>query len=151
MMFRLYFYWLLGIGIIILDRYTKVIALTTLISSPYHYNHYLSFDLVFNNGIAWGFFNYPDKSIFYLLSLFQALMILVIIINACYRIKKKLSIIGHIAIIAGVASNYYDRLAYSGVIDFVVISYGRYAWPVFNIADIAIVCGAISMVLWHEE
>jgi signal peptidase II len=78
-------------------------------------------------------------------------MILVIIINACYRIKKKLSIIGHIAIIAGVASNYYDRLAYSGVIDFVVISYGRYAWPVFNIADIAIVCGAISMVLWHEE
>jgi signal peptidase II len=50
-------------------------------------------------------------------------------------------------ILAGTLGNFYDRLVFSGVRDF-LHWYKWYDWPVFNIADCCLVCGA-TLLLTH--
>ncbi len=47
------------------------------------------------------------------------------------------------AIIGGAAGNTIDRLRRGVVIDFIDVGW----WPVFNLADVAIVCGGVAVVL----
>jgi lipoprotein signal peptidase len=55
-------------------------------------------------------------------------------------------------ILAGTLGNLYDRVMFFGVRDFLHVNYGgnlpgrEYDWPVFNIADTCLVCGAILLV-----
>lgn len=51
-------------------------------------------------------------------------------------------------IIAGAIGNVIDRLRYGHVVDFVDWHYGSHHWPAFNVADAAIVGGAIALVLF---
>ncbi len=44
-------------------------------------------------------------------------------------------------ILAGTLGNFYDRVAFNGVRDFLHWNY-YFDWPVFNIADCCLVCGA---------
>src|SRR5205085_6137333 len=50
-------------------------------------------------------------------------------------------------ILAGTMGNFYDRVVFSGVRDF-LHWYRFYDWPVFNIADCCLVCGA-GLLLAH--
>ncbi len=50
-------------------------------------------------------------------------------------------------IIGGAVGNVIDRIWLGSVVDFLDLYYGNYHWPAFNIADSAIVLGAITMVL----
>lgn len=51
-------------------------------------------------------------------------------------------------IIAGAIGNVIDRLRFGYVVDFVDWYLGSWHWPAFNIADSAIVVGAVLMVLF---
>ncbi|KFL35515.1 hypothetical protein N788_08540 [Arenimonas donghaensis DSM 18148 = HO3-R19] len=51
-------------------------------------------------------------------------------------------------IIAGAVGNVIDRLRFGYVVDFVDWYAGTWHWPAFNIADSAIVVGAVLMVLF---
>ena len=48
-------------------------------------------------------------------------------------------------ILAGTIGNLYDRLVFGGVRDF-LHWYKLYDWPVFNIADCCLVCGAFLLL-----
>ena len=50
-------------------------------------------------------------------------------------------------ILGGAAGNVIDRLAYGHVIDFLLFYWNDWFFPAFNIADIAITCGAVLLVL----
>ncbi|RUO43037.1 lipoprotein signal peptidase [Aliidiomarina taiwanensis] len=50
-------------------------------------------------------------------------------------------------IIGGAIGNVIDRVMLGSVVDFLDFYYGNYHWPAFNIADSAIVLGAITMVV----
>lgn len=50
------------------------------------------------------------------------------------------------AIFAGALGNYIDRLQFKYVIDFLDFHYGAWSWPSFNVADMAIVCGVLSLI-----
>ncbi len=65
---------------------------------------------------------------------------------------RYLSVWGKLAlalIMGGAVGNLFDRLVYGYVIDFIDIK----VWPVFNLADSAVVVGAavLILVLWHQE
>lgn len=45
-------------------------------------------------------------------------------------------------ILAGTLGNLYDRIVFNGVRDFIHWHYYQTEWPVFNIADCCLVCGA---------
>jgi signal peptidase II len=55
--------------------------------------------------------------------------------------------IGLSLIMGGALGNLWDRLASGRVVDFLLFYVKRYQWPVFNLADSAIVVGAGLLVL----
>lgn len=57
------------------------------------------------------------------------------------KMKRKLEIISLGLLMGGLVGNLIDRLLYGYVIDFLSCSFGTYQFPIFNIADIAIVVG----------
>jgi signal peptidase II len=48
---------------------------------------------------------------------------------------------------AGAIGNLLDRMHYGRVTDFIVWKIGRYEWPAFNLADVALCVGACLVVL----
>ena len=50
-------------------------------------------------------------------------------------------------ILAGAVGNVIDRLVYGYVIDFIDVYVNNWHWPAFNVADMAITCGAVLMLL----
>jgi signal peptidase II len=57
-------------------------------------------------------------------------------------------------IMGGAIGNLIDRVRFGEVVDFIEIGYGRWHWPVFNVADSAVTIGVILFaVTWpraHE-
>ena len=49
-------------------------------------------------------------------------------------------------ILGGALGNFYDRIVYSAVPDFIDIHYERFHWFTFNIADIFITFGVLLLV-----
>jgi signal peptidase II len=49
-------------------------------------------------------------------------------------------------ILAGTVGNFYDRIVFNGVRDFLHWNY-YFDWPVFNIADCCLVCGAFLLLV----
>src|SRR5713226_4565959 len=61
--------------------------------------------------------------------------------------------IGLSLIMGGALGNLWDRLARGRVVDFLLFYFRRYQWPVFNLADSAIVVGAgllVIEILWGK-
>jgi signal peptidase II len=50
-------------------------------------------------------------------------------------------------ILGGAAGNLWDRVVSGRVVDFLLVYYKSYQWPVFNLADSAIVIGASLLVI----
>jgi lipoprotein signal peptidase len=51
------------------------------------------------------------------------------------------------AIAGGAIGNVIDRLRFGAVVDFIDAHLGNWHWYVFNVADAAIVCGVIALVI----
>lgn len=54
----------------------------------------------------------------------------------------------------GAAGNAIDRVRSArGVVDFLDFGVGMYRWPTFNVADIAVTCGAVALAVsfWRED
>ena len=54
-------------------------------------------------------------------------------------------------IMGGALGNFYDRLVYKAVPDFIDLHYNNFHWFVFNIADIFITLGIISLIIFGLE
>jgi signal peptidase II len=57
-------------------------------------------------------------------------------------------------LVGGAAGNLIDRIRSArGVVDFLDVGVGALRWPTFNVADIAVSCGAIALAisLWRED
>jgi len=66
----------------------------------------------------------------------------------------RLTGIGLSLILGGAVGNLWDRLARGRVVDFLLFYVKRYQWPVFNLADSAIVIGAgllVLEILFHKS
>lgn len=50
-------------------------------------------------------------------------------------------------IVGGAAGNLYDRIVRGAVIDWIDLHWAGWHWPVFNLADCAIVAGAMTLAL----
>lgn len=50
-------------------------------------------------------------------------------------------------IIGGALGNVFDRVRFQAVTDFLDFHVAAYHWPAFNLADVAVVCGAALLML----
>ena len=131
--------------IFFLDRYTKLLILDNFSENTYYLNDYINLDLIWNIGIGFGFLS-TDSYIAYnlitlliglvILSLFYFLVLSEIIDNLIYSV-----------IIGGALGNFYDRLVYNAVPDFIDLHYKNFHWFTFNVADIFITIGILIFIL----
>lgn len=131
--------------VIVIDRITKQWALThSALASTYNpYPTCISFDLVYNRGISWGLLHGPECYRFFLINGAVIIITALVALHALVSFRAQRSILGHVLIIAGSVSNIMDRYWYGGVIDFIHLHYKEWSWAIFNVADIAIVAGAL--------
>ncbi len=136
------FYFLLLILLIFcFDRYSKITVINELINNTLYINDFVNFDLVWNTGIGFGLLS-SNSSLFYnLVSILICLIILFLIYLAMNADKFDKLIFS--IIIGGAGGNFYDRLVYQAVPDFIDFHVQNFHWFTFNVADIFITIGII--------
>ena len=95
-----------------------------------------------NTGGAWSMFS-GNAFILGMVSLIAVLLIAGII----FYCKNTLAAFSLGAILAGALGNMIDRFLHGYVIDFLDFIIFGYDFPVFNVADICVVCGGIGLIL----
>ena len=135
------------IFIFLIDRVSKLL----IISSPETYGQYgisitsfLNFNLIWNEGIAFGLFSFNEEIYYNLLTIFICLIV-AIIIWLMLR-SKGFEKLCYIMIIGGSFGNVFDRIFYSAVPDFIDIHFNNFHWFIFNVADIFITIGIIFLI-----
>ena len=134
--------------VFIFDRTTKLYILKLAeveASVDIYITSYLNLFLIWNKGIAFGLLSI-DGSIIY-----NSITILIglIIITILFMMLKNNNIQRYFfALIAGGAlGNFYDRIVYTAVPDFIDLHFYDFHWFVFNVADIFITIGVFCLIL----
>ena len=131
--------------IFFLDRISKIKILTNFGESVYFVNDYLNFDLIWNIGIGFGIMS-TNSSVIYNLITFTIGFIILFLLYI-FLISQKFEKISYSIIIGGALGNFYDRLVFNAVPDFIDIHYKNFHWFTFNVADIFISIGVLIFIL----
>ena len=137
---------LLIITIFSCDRISKIKIIDYQLNNDRLYiNDFINFDLVWNTGIGFGLLSSNSSLIYNSITTLIAIILIILIymIIKSNLIEKFLYSI----ILGGALGNFYDRLIYFSVPDFIDIHYERFHWFTFNIADIFITLGILLLVI----
>ena len=129
------------------DRISKIYILNYFIQnnlSDLYINPYLNLILLWNKGIAFGLLE--SESFFYNFLSILIFMIIVFIIYLIFKSDRKFEIVCFSMISGGAIGNFIDRLYYNAVPDFIDLNYKGFHWFTFNIADIWITLGIITIL-----
>ena len=101
--------------------------------------------LIWNTGIGFGLLSFDTNLIYNLITTLIGLVIITLIMIG---IKSETSekIIFSI-IVGGALGNFYDRIVFNAVPDFIDLHYGNFHWFTFNVADIFITIGVIAFLI----
>jgi len=143
-------------SVVLADAFTKILAVDRLMPSrvpravlgetlrlPLVYNPGAAFELHFGPWSRW---------------IFTALTIgALVLLWELYRTTRAGDLVRALAlslVCGGAVGNLVDRLRSGrGVVDFIDVGVGALRWPTFNVADMAVSCGAVllAIVLWRED
>ncbi|MGC9400127.1 MAG: signal peptidase II [Anaerolineae bacterium] len=110
-----------------------------------------SFTRLNNTGVAFGMF--PQLGDLFL-------VLTAVIVVALIIFHRRLGLVGwvaHLALglqIGGALGNWVDRVVHGSVVDFIDVNFWPlHDWPVFNLADTAIVVGVTLLIIttWSQE
>ncbi|HEX4933876.1 MAG TPA: signal peptidase II [Gemmatimonadaceae bacterium] len=151
-------FWPIVVVLVALDRITKAVAEELLWPrgvprTVFGDAEWFRWTLVYNPGAAFGFHLGPYSRWIFLALTVGALAIL----YHLYRTTEaghRVRVLAVSLVTAGALGNLIDRIVSpNGVVDFIDIGVGDLRWPTFNVADMAVSCGAILLaaVLWRED
>ena len=133
------------IGIII-DRITKILIVNYL--TIHHkiivIKNFFHITYVKNFGAAWSILS-GNKIILICIALIALFFLLASIINQ--EKVTKFDSVAYGLVVGGIVGNLLDRVVFGYVIDFLDFNIFGYNYPVFNIADMLIVIGALLMAI----
>ena len=141
--------------VIVFDLVTKAAAEAhlTRVTGLSVFGEWFQLRLVYNQGAAFGLHLGPLSRWFFL----GFAVLAVFVLNALSRSALPGDRFRQIAcglVTGGAIGNLLDRVRSArGVVDFIDIGLGSYRWPTFNVADIAVTCGALALALsfWRED
>jgi signal peptidase II len=145
------YHFLVAAGVVLLDRVTKWLVSTRmdlhesipLLPGLFRLTH------VQNSGAAFGLFAESSSEWKTLLLVLFSMLALVVVSAMLWKNSHELTLtgMGLSLILGGAVGNLFDRLLYGHVVDFFDFYIGSYHWPAFNVADSAIVLGAMLLLV----
>ena len=136
--------------IFIFDRISKIYVIN--LSEENNANElfnskYLDINLIWNEGIAFGLFSFDEKYAYNFLTLLIGLVIIIIF----FMILKNdgLRKYSLIMILGGALGNFYDRIFFKAVPDFIDFHIGNFHWFIFNVSDIFISSGVLFLIVFE--
>ena len=142
--------------VIVLDLITKNWALAALGGGQRMelFFGYVPLTLAFNRGAAFGLSLGNDPRWFFIPVTILAMVLLSALLKQADS-RDWLRVVSVSLVISGAFGNLYDRIRWDrGVVDFIgPIDLGIMLWPIFNVADMAISCGAVLLAIsfWRED
>ena len=134
--------------IFLFDRLSKIYVIdlnNKFLGSEIFSSKFLNITLIWNEGIAFGFFSFDEKYYYNILTLIISLIIIGILI---FTLKSNgIQKYALLMILGGALGNLFDRIFYKAVPDFFDFHIGDFHWFIFNVADIFITIGVIFMIL----
>lgn len=129
-------------GVVALDQLIKMAAVMLIEAgqSVPVAGRYLSLTIQHNTGAAFGMFPAASAA---LIVLAIGIIILIIVYGVRLAGANRWLLWGIGLALGGAVGNLIDRVCLGYVIDFIDVHF----WPVFNVADIAITCGAILIII----
>ncbi|MEO8635507.1 MAG: signal peptidase II [Gemmatimonadales bacterium] len=148
-------YWGAGITVLVLDLITKYLAEAHLLRSSGRsvFGEWFQLRLVYNPGAAFGLDLGPYSRWIFMVVALVALV-------ALFRMSRDADVGDSFRQLAlglvsgGALGNLVDRIrSTQGVVDFLDLGVGQWRWPTFNVADMAVSCGAVALAisLWRED
>jgi signal peptidase II len=151
-------YLLIALIVVVLDRWTKHIVAQRI--SLYSHIQVIPgfFRLTHTENTGAAFSLFADSTAPWKTSLLIAFSVIALMVVSVLLWKNHhahvATGVGLSLIMGGALGNLWDRLARGRVVDFLLFYFKRYQWPVFNLADSAIVVGAgllVVEILFHKS
>ena len=139
------FNFILIISIFLLDRFSKSSIINNFNESTYYVNDFINFDLIWNTGIGFGLLSNNSILIYHLITALIGIVILFLVYIVI--ISQNAEKIIYSLVIGGAIGNFYDRVFFNAVPDFIDLHYNNFHWFTFNLADIFISVGVLILIL----
>lgn len=148
-------FWVATLTAVVLDQITKFAAEARLLRSAAVsvFGDWVQLRLVYNPGAAFGL-HVGSYSRWVFLGIALAAVLVLIRMSRRGPAGDRFRQLALGLVAGGAAGNLIDRIRSArGVIDFLDVGVGSWRWPTFNVADIAVSCGAIALALslWRED
>ena len=131
-----------------LDRLTKIYIVQldkNNLGSDIFNSAYLNIVLIWNKGIAFGLLSFNESNLYNILSLIISIIVVILVIMSLKSHGfKRYSLL---MIVGGALGNLHDRIFFNAVPDFIDFHVGNFHWFIFNVSDIFITLGVISMII----
>ena len=147
---RMAFAWLLiSVLIVVLDLWSKGLATESLtLYRPVEVTSWLNMTLAHNYGAAFSFLSDAGGWQRWFFTVLASVVTLVLVIWLLrLPASEKLTATSLCLIIGGAVGNLVDRVNHGYVVDFIDVHARGWHWPAFNVADSAITCGVILLLL----
>ena len=135
---------IIAIIVFIIDQLSKLLASSYLINNSINiFDNFFNLKYATNTGAAWSILSGHQI----ILSIISIALIIVIFM---FKKNFKSNVRNDIAfslLYGGICGNLIDRVIHGYVIDFLDFKIFSYDYPIFNIADIAIVLGIILIII----
>jgi signal peptidase II len=136
--------------VIVLDQITKYWVSQSLApGAGVSVTPFFNLVLTYNTGAAFSFLSQASgwqRGFFILIAALASLFIIYFIRR--YHREKRFSF-GLSLILGGALGNLWDRIVLGHVVDFLDFYIQAFHWPAFNVADLAITCGA-ALLIWDS-
>ena len=142
------FYFIIVFVVFLIDRISKILIVNfseEIRNNEIYQSKFLNFQLIWNEGIAFGLLSFENDFIYHSISLLITLIILILIIMLIK--SKNVEKIGFALISGGAIGNLFDRIMFKSVPDFIDLHINNFHWFIFNIADIFITIGVLWLIL----
>ena len=141
---------LLILFVFFLDRVSKILIINFSQNNDQvdiDITQFLNLNLIWNEGIAFGLLSF-DENYGYNFVTIIILCVIIILLMMLHK-AKNLNRYALILILGGALGNFFDRLYYSAVPDFIDFHFKGFHWFIFNVADIFITLG-VFMLIYRE-
>ena len=128
-----------------LDRFTKQKILQKYNDDIFYVNDYINFDLIWNTGIGFGLLSTNSFLVYNSVTLLIGIVILFLVYFLA--ISEKVDKLIYSIIVGGALGNFYDRVIFNAVPDFIDLHYDNFHWFTFNLADIFITIGILIFII----